>query len=137
VPAPPSTPAPPALTAVPTLAPPPEPLVRTNAEVTVSFVGFLDDQGDILRNLKLRMVNRSDLAVRKLSMTLYYQDDQKRTLKEWTTEYEDPAGKAIAAAGTTREFKCPAFYMPDWTVNVIVRLREVGYADGSVWRSRL
>jgi hypothetical protein len=137
VPEPPSAPATPAVATVPTLAPPPEPLVRTNTEVTVGSAGFLDDKGDILRNLKLRIVNRSDLAVRKLSMTLYYQDDQKRTLKEWTTEYEDPAGKAIAAAGATREFNCPAFYMPDWTINVIVRLREVEFADGSVWRKRL
>lgn len=137
VPERPSAPATPAVATVPTLAPPPEPLVRTNTEVTVGFAGFLDDKGDILRNLKLRIVNRSDLAVRKLSMTLYYQDDQKRTLKEWTTEYEDPAGKAIAAAGATREFNCPAFYMPDWTINVIVRLREVEFADGSVWRKRL
>jgi len=137
VPAPPSVPATSAAAAIPTLAPPPEPQVRTNTEVTVGFAGFLDDKGDILRNLKLRIVNRSDLAVRKLNMTFYYQDDQKHTLKEWTTEYEDPAGKAIAIAGAAREFKCPAFYMPDWTVNVIIRLREVGFADGSVWRNHL
>jgi hypothetical protein len=69
-------------------------------------------------------------------MTFYYQDDQKRTLKEWTTEYEDPAGKPVAAARGKQEFKCPAFFMPDGTANVILRLRQVGFADGSVWKSR-
>jgi hypothetical protein len=109
------------------------------APATVEFVGLADDRGEVLRYVRLRIVNQADLAVRKVSLALTYLDRWDASLKEWATEYQNPEkkrGEAVAeivGPKAKTEFLCPAFYMPDTTRKVHVRLREITFADGTIW----
>lgn len=103
------------------------------AAVRVEFVKIESEPGEVLRSVRLRIANPANRAITKVSVYLGYVDRTGRPLKSWTTEHSDPDKPELVAANATREFSCPAFFMPDTTSVVRVVLRSVTFSDGAEW----
>ncbi len=112
--------------------PAPAPAAETPA-VELSFLRLVPGEGNDLREVQLRIVNRAAKAVRSLSVTFRYFDGSGFPLKEWTTQHSDPDGDKVVGANATRDFPCYIFKIPEATARITATLRRAVFSDGTTW----
>jgi hypothetical protein len=110
-----------------------EPREPPSVPVALEVLELLPGDIQSLRHTRLRIDNRSDLAVRDVRLTFHYFNHANQRVGQWTRRHMDPVLDTLAAAKTSREFRCPIFHVPTATHRVTATLNEVTFADGSKW----
>ena len=109
--------------------------------VTLEFVSLVREDSNF-PEVRLRAINHSDKAIRKLQMTFTYLDADGKALKDWPSGHGAPAnldgdGPAVVVGPTDRaEFNATAFFMPEATQRVSVTVKSVEFADGTQWNRK-
>lgn len=120
----------------PAVPPKPEPesllLPGHQLAVEVEVVSTGEPNASGLRQLNLRMTNHTRKTAKQVRMTIFYLGNKKEILKQWATSVYDP--KPSLTSNATIEIMQPAFGIPEFTANTVVRVDTVRFEDGTEWQ---
>jgi hypothetical protein len=116
-----------------TLSPPPPVAESSAAPVTVELVSLGEASPNQMRTLQLRMLNPGKLAVGEVKLDLDYLDAGGRRMGGWTTIHSGT--EVLAAAAATNDFLVPAFFVPQFTRDVRLKVRALRFDNGTRWPS--
>lgn len=103
--------------------------------VEIELVRLLPPDTLDLRRGQLRVTNSATQGIKEVRITCEYLDEANRRLGEWTRQQRDPAGGLLVPASTTRNVEWNLFKAPVRTEKVRFVVREVLFADDTVWKA--
>jgi len=103
-----------------------------------AFVRFADRSDADFPRVEVTLTNRSNKDARAARVTLRYLDPQGALLHEFPHSLSGPFGvdgrqEPLARAGATTGQETVAFFMPEETDALGVRVDEVTFLDGTTW----
>lgn len=97
----------------------------------IELVSLGDVSPNQMRILRLRYINDSDEPAREVKFDLNYLDARGGRVGGWTTIHTPDA--PIQGKGTTNEFDLQAFFVPQFTRDIRLEIRGVGFTNGTRW----
>lgn len=104
---------------------PREPVVR------LKVLRLGDPSPNQLRTLRIEARHPSPKSITELKLSLEYLDARGNRLGRWTTVHV--ASEPLRGSGATNEFDLQAFFVPQFTHDVRLKIESLGFADGSRW----
>jgi hypothetical protein len=106
------------------------------APLTVTFERFIDKSPEFNRIL-VKIENHSNKDVTHAFIQFEYKDEQGKTLKEASTgisgAFNQDGQLPLAIAGGSTRQETTAFYMPENTHTMGIKLNRADFIDGTEW----
>jgi hypothetical protein len=109
-----------------------------DAPATLEYVRITGDPG--FRKVLTRVVNHASKPIRRLEANLQFRGANGNTLKEDLAHHAindltTRGLKLVVGARSTAEIELLAFFMPEETKSVAMKLKRVVFADATDWRA--